>query len=220
MTWYADQVMATASSGVIRAVRADPVLRPFAYHLTNPLDHEWHSAEVVHRLPENGLVVLRPVCDATPDEYPADWYGEPVLDWHSFVDRTDAVPMIDRARVAESCSVASEAVPPIGFLSYLKRLALETQSTFVFYSCSMWGGDVECEYAWLFGDTERALVSLRPEIPGAPRPLAILEPLKPTRVVTGDVLVSTLGHLSLDLPTPFFAPHTRSFAWSKYKLGG
>jgi len=38
--------------------------------------------------------------------------------------------------------------------------------------------------------------------------------------VTGDVLVSTLGHLSLDLPTPFFAPHTRSFPWAKYKLGG
>jgi len=219
MTWYADQVMATASPGAIRAFRADPVLRPFAYHLTNPLDHAWHSAEVIHRLPEHGLLVLRPVCDATPGESPADWYGEPVLDWHSFVHRADAVPMIDRIRVAESCSLAPEAVPPNSFLSHLKRLALETRSTFAFYSCSMWGGDVECEYAWVFGDSERALIGLQPEMPGAARLLAILEPLEPTRVVTGDVLVSTLGHLSLDLPTPYFAPHTRSFPWAKSKLG-
>jgi len=149
---------------------------------------------------------------------PADWYGGPVLDWHSFVDRADSVAMIDRTRLAESWSTALEVIPPIGLLSYLKGLALETQSTVVFYSCSMWGGDVEREYAWIFGDTELALVGLQSETPGGPRPVAILEPSEPTRVVTGDVLVSTLRHLSLALPAPFFAPHTRAFPWGKYNL--
>ena len=137
MTWYADEVIATASARVLRAVGSAPVLAPFAYHVTNPLEHEWHSAEVVHGLPENGLVVIRPVCDPTPDESPADWYGEPVLDWHSFDDQADSTVMIDRTQVAESCSISLEVLPPAGLLSYLKGLALETQSTFVFYSCSM-----------------------------------------------------------------------------------
>lgn len=33
-------------------------------------------------------------------------------------------------------------------------------------------------------------------------------PANPNRA--GDVLISAFRHLSLDLPTPFFAPHTRS----------
>ena len=84
----------------------------------------------------------------------------------------------------------------------------------------MWGGDIEGEYAWIFGRSGIALVSLPPDTPGERRPLAIVEHSEPVRIVSGDVLACALKHLSLDLPTPFFAPHTRSFPWERYKLVG
>src|SRR5947208_12379304 len=99
MTWYADEVIALATPEAVRAIRSDTLLAPFSYHLTNPLEYAWHTPEVVHGLPEEGLLVIRPVCDATPDEGPVDWYDEPFLDWLSFSGRVGTSPHIDRERI-------------------------------------------------------------------------------------------------------------------------
>ena len=218
MTCYADEVIALATPEAVRTVRFDPLLAPFSYHLTHPLQHDWHTPEVAHGLPEEGLLVIRPICDATPDEGPADWYGEPVLDWLSFSGQASTSPQIDRERVVKDCSVSIESLPPPSLLSRVKCLAAETQTPFLFYSCFMWGGEIEREYAWIFGRSEIALVGLPWNGTDERGALAIMEPSAPVRVESGDVLVSALEHLSLHLPTPFFAPHNRSFPWERYKL--
>jgi hypothetical protein len=220
MTWYADEIFAPASAEVLHAIRADALLAPFSYLLSEPFDFEWHRAEVAHGFPKPGLLVIQPVCGADPDEYKTRWYREPILDWHSFSERSNLPLEIDPKRVGEECSLNIETLPPRALLGHLKHLATETRRPFAFYSCAMWGGDVEVQYAWVFGPSELALVSLSPSIPGGPRPVAVVTPSEPAQIVTGDTLVLTLRHLSLDLPTPFFAPHTRSFPWARYKLVG
>jgi len=220
MTWYADEIFAVATAEVLQAIRADALLAPFSYLLSEPFDFAWHKPEVAHGFPKAGLLVIQPVCGADPDEYKTSWYREPILDWHSFSERSSLALEIDPMRVSEECSIDAEALPPRALLGHLKYLARETRTPFVFYSCAMWGGDVEAEYAWVFGESDVALVSLSPNSPGGPRPVAIVTPSEPTRIVTGDTLVLALAHLSLELPTPFFAPHTRSFPWARYKLDG
>src|SRR5262245_39748944 len=162
MTWHADEVIAPVSAEVIRAVGSDSLLAEFAYHLTDPLEHDWHTPGAIHRLPAGGLLVVRPVCD----ESSADWYGEPVLDWRAFPARATPPPLVDRARVAESCGVEPDAVVAEPPLSYLKALAVKTGRPFVFYSCSMWGGDIDIEYAWVLGPSEVVFAIAEPDVPG------------------------------------------------------
>jgi hypothetical protein len=218
MTWYADEVIARATPEAVRTFVSDALLAPFSYHLANPLEHPWHTPELVHGLPPEGLLVVRPVCDATSDADPAEWYGEACLDWQSFSGRTDEPLQIDRERVAKECSMSVEDLPPHSLLQQLKSLAATSGTTVLFYSCFMWGGDVEREYAWIFERSETALVGVPPGAPGERRSVAAFEDSKPMRVRSGDVLMEALKHLSLELPTPYFAPHTRSFPWVRYKL--
>src|SRR3954464_9041072 len=104
MTWYAKEILASGSDAVIQAIRGDILLAPFAYHLAEPLDYAWHTPEVVHGLPPGGLVVVRPICDATPDESPAGWYGEPFLDWRCVSGPADSRLSALLARIAEASS--------------------------------------------------------------------------------------------------------------------
>src|SRR5260221_7705341 len=151
MTWYADEVLAASSPRVLQAIASNAMLAPFAYHLKPPLDHEWHTPGVIHGLPEGGLVVVRPICDVTPNDSPADWYARPALDWSSLTGFSNAKLVVDPTVIAERCNVVLEPAPPVGLLHFLRDLADETESIFVFYSCRMWGGEVEQEYAWIFG---------------------------------------------------------------------
>src|SRR5690349_3004582 len=218
MTWYADEVITLGTAEVVRAVREDPLLAPFAHHVKNPLRHHWHTPEVTHALPEAGLVVVRPVCDASMDDGAAEWFGEPVLDWARFPDRSRRSPRVERERVANECSHDSTILPPAALLAHLESLAVSARAPFVFYSCCMFGGDAEIELAWVLGPSEEAVFASRnPEVPGERRPVAVLEPDEPTRVVTGDVLVLALTHLGLELPTPYFALHTRNFPWREHE---
>lgn len=51
----------------------------------------------------------------------------------------------------------------------------------------------------------------------APKLLAY-RPGEPGVMKTADALVETMKHLGLDLPTPYFALHTRSFPWHQHKV--
>jgi hypothetical protein len=210
VTWFADEVIAPANRRVLRAVEADPLLAPFAYHLTAP--------GVFENCPEEGLVVIRPVCDSSPDDFPAAWYNEPVLDRQSF-QQCDCPPLlIGIDRVAEICSCEPTDLPPVSLLAYLKAFAARTQSTIIFYSCFMWGGDIETERVWVFDDSEVVLVSVSQEGTPSQRRTAILEPEGIVHHDPGGPLVLALQSIKVFLKSPHFTPHTRSFPWQNYKL--
>lgn len=190
------------------------MLAPFAYRLHGPLEHAWHRPEVAHGLPETGLIVVRPVCALDED---TEWYGEPVLDWGSL--RATATSPFDPAAVAQACGVNGAFLPPQNFLSFLQTLATRVDATLLFYSCSMWGGDTESEYAFVFGRSPSAIVALPQDRDedGCPR-VMVLEGAQQTPTTHG-VLSIAFSALDFQIPTPFFAPHTRGFPWQKYRLG-
>src|SRR2546422_381316 len=89
-------------------------------------------------------------------------------------------------------------------VSAIKRnpLHLDTNEPVAFYYCFCWGGDVEVEYAWLFGESERVLVRQTEKVP--PHVNRLLEIAADTeRELDDDVLVRTLRLLACEIPTPF-----------------
>lgn len=168
-----------------------------------------------HGFPETGLIVVRPVCDADADG--AEWYGEPVLDW-GLPRAADTSSPLDLADVARACGVIEALLPPESFLSFLQALATRTEATLVFYSCTMWGGDIESEYAFVLGRSPSAIVALPQDRDedGCPR-VVVIEGARQTPS-TRDVLSIALSALDFQIPTPYFAPHTCAFPWRSYRL--
>lgn len=89
------------------------------------------------------------------------------------------------------------------------------KTTIAYYHCTLWGGDVEIEYSWVFTPEEIAYSFVSYD--GNSIRLIEYHPSKPKESGTGDVLVETMKHFGLNLPTPYFALHTWSFLWQKYK---
>jgi hypothetical protein len=216
VTWYAHEVIAPGSQKVARVFASDPMLAPFSYRLHGPLEHAWHRPEVAHGFPETGLIVVRPVCGLADDV--AEWYGEPVLDWGS-LRATDTSSPLDPAAVAQACGVNNAFLPPESFLSFLQALATRAEATLLFYSCSTWGGDIESEYAFVLGRSPSAIVALPQDGDGDGCPRVVVIDGARQTPATRDVLSIALSALDFQIPTPFFAPHTRAFPWQSYRLG-
>src|SRR4051812_47179699 len=116
MTWYADEIIAVATPEVLQTVRENSTLAPFAYHVTNPLSHRWYTKEIIHELPGEGLLVIRPVCKAEL----AEWYREPVLNWDCFAEQFRLLPQIDRTRFVQKCRRPPADLAPLALLSCIK----------------------------------------------------------------------------------------------------
>ena len=214
MTWYESEILIKATPPALEAVRSHGLLKNHAYYVENVADHVWHTPKVVHGLPEEGLLVIRPL--AAPGDHAAEWFDQPILPWTELPairnPRWKLTPEVVRGLIPES---EDTDFPPQKVLELLYELRTKAESPIVYYSCFMWGGDVELESAWILGSTERVLRTIphREE-------LAFQEFRSPTehQKVNGDLLQSALLHLGLEIPTPYFALHTRGFDWDKQRL--
>jgi len=189
--------------------------------------YSWPFGIVPHGLPENGVFVVREVCDprlqANPGEHEvqARWHlsqGHRVLSWHSIsgpeelsVIEPPALPIYAFGTLHYE---ANQKSPPIAFLRYLKNLAQDTRTTVSFYHYNSGAERAVCqEYAWVFGDEEAVYVwhdyhhIMRYSAMGEER---LSEPTS--------VLMRVLNQYGLQLKTWYFAPHTRAFNWRKYDV--
>jgi hypothetical protein len=204
MTWYADELLLRATPNALAAVRNSRTLAPFAYHVRSVDDHAWFKPEVVHRLPQEGLIVVRPICG--PESHDVGWYGEPVLKWSELTPASADVSALNEGINAQlSAYLDEDSQPSIAFRSALAEFAKQLQEPVVYYACGMWGGDIEYEYALVYNPDE-SLLATKPTLP-------------PDRDGLEDSLRAALGALSLELPTGYFALHTRAFPWESHKLG-
>jgi hypothetical protein len=62
----------------------------------------------------------------------------------------------------------------------------------------MWGGDIDYEYCLVYEPTESVVFTT-----------------DGSRI---DALRAGLVKIGLELPTPYFAPHTRSYPWQMHKF--
>ncbi len=203
MTWYADEILLRATDEAIARVRADAALAPFAYHVTSLDDFTWHSPSHYHALPEGGLIVVRPV--GRPSAHQR-WYGEEVLDWSALRakgqgDDSALAPEVDARLGAQ---LEDEDMPPRTFRVYLSVLAQSLRAPLIYYSCSMWGGDVDSEYCLVYRANETLHVTDTTPSPTEPQSI--------------DSLREGLRCIGADIPSPFFLLHTRTFPWQDYRL--
>lgn len=200
MTWYADEIILPASPKAVSLIRSNPQLLPFAYWVKNIEDFAWYRPEHKHELTTHGLLVIRPVRSQEEDS----WYNEPLLDWNELVDGESHHSCLDdtsRTQLAEYLD--GEEMPSPAFRNFLAGLANQTESTVLYYACSMWGGDIDSEYCLSYSPSEK-LMATSSDLEDRPG--------------SDNSLRDGLLAIGIQAPSGFFAPHTRSFPWSDHKL--
>ncbi len=152
MTWYASQIMTTGDPSVIAAIKQDPVFTGHTFRVMNPIRHIWHNAEVAHSVPSEGIIFIRPICN--PNDHITEWYDNDILSWECFDDGDTFEVSLSPTVVASMLPLVElVALPPLHVLRAAKSLSVVSRTPVAFYYCFCWGGDVEIEYAWLFGDS-------------------------------------------------------------------
>ena len=251
MTWYAQQVFAQPLDGVIAAFREVPRLADAIYHVPHLRDMEsveqvqdgvtFGGGEMVplHRpgrrgpkLPPGGLLVVRELCGST-DDHCAEWFGGDGVCWDGLGAASSASedPLLQFKTVfADAPDWWPTVAPPVSLLLQLQSIAHGTRSVVAYYACHMWGGDVECNFAWVWDGEKRsscfyrAIVSANKkgiEATGFYTDLTGVYAVDRSgrhEILDGDVLTLVLLHFGLMLRDGYFELHTRGFPWHKYKL--
>jgi hypothetical protein len=202
MTWYANEVLMSASARAIGRISQDSLLQRFAYVIKNLDDYSWYIPEHKHDLPPDGLLVVRPVRSLSSE---MDWYDEPILDWASLPEMSQTAANLDeKVEVRLREYVGDENIPPRPFRMFLSSLATEIGSPVLYYACFMWGGDIESEYCLLY----------------APNEILMMTQIESKNVdcVTENALKDGLVAIGIHLKSWFFAPHTRSFPWETKRI--
>jgi hypothetical protein len=204
MTWYANEIVLPATDQAMEWVRREPTVRAFAYCVRSIESHPWYDPRAKHGLPVDGLLFVRPVhgrnCAA------GEWHDDASLDWAKLSPSTPTFPSDETVSRQLADYLGEDETPPEQFRSFLSGLSRELSCPVLYYACAMWGGDIEFEYTLLYSPQE--VLQLTATTPNAP----------PGGVQ--DSLVPALARLGLNLPTAYFAPHTRGFPWEEYAVAG
>ncbi|NUP08861.1 MAG: hypothetical protein HOW73_22670 [Polyangiaceae bacterium] len=211
MTWFANEILAQATPELVAEVVAFPGYRDSSYLIRSLASHPFHCDEVRHGVPAAGLLVVQPVGEpedvSTGGDSPVvPWLPPPGWPIASLELRGSAV-----SRVVPD--LPDSALPPDDFLGALKALAARHRTTVAYAYFSTFGGSNELEYAWVFADREYVLVNT---LPDQAQHLSITPGNEPARVAKG-LIESLCPLLGFDLPTWFFAPHTRDFPWEEHR---
>lgn len=212
MIWHTSEILARPSLRLRAALAQIPDLKGFTYLLHGTLPVVSERARSWDGLPEEGLLVVRPIGDPT-------WMkveDGPVRSWHDWPGpgaRLDNAPgMIERGSLDDE----TEVYPPAAFLGVLKLLARQTETTLAYYYGATWGGDVDIEHSWLFGPAgeERALVTV-----GEDRHTSVYVDGHLEQTLESGLLQQLLEPLGVRLPgSGQFPPNERPFDWAPYAL--
>ncbi|MCB9704640.1 MAG: ankyrin repeat domain-containing protein [Myxococcales bacterium] len=209
MAWSIRVLYCQATPAARARLGDDPLLGPHLYHL-RALTGRPLSQRAPQALPAAGLLAL-PGFGAPDDER-----TRARLPWDALIgDPKTHLGFPPRELLAER-GVPAHAWPPRPCLAALKGLSHELRSPIIFYACDMWGGDLDLEAAWIPGwapgEVDRVLFLDPKERVAYAAVGGSLTPLR------RDVLIAALEYLRLQLPSPFFLPHTRAFEWERYRL--
>jgi hypothetical protein len=251
MTWYAQQLFAEPRENVLSALRTHPNLRDSLYYI--PHLQEWESEETVvdgfllndtghenlyrtvrhnARFPVGGLLVAREFFGSENDHC-KEWFGKDAVNFDALDICTPMAtdPVMDYATIfVDAPEWWPEVAPPTAFLNELRSIAFSTKTVTAYYTCRMWGGDVECDVGWVWdGERQRSQFyrgAVAPDSVGKETTgfytdmhgAYAIDQYGRKPIMGGDVLTLVLLHFGTLLSNGYFEPHTRSFPWSKYAL--
>jgi hypothetical protein len=201
MTWYADEIIMLASDAAIAEVQRQLLLREHAFHVRTLDGHDWHRPDIAHGLPNGGLIFIQPVCDTS--SHGASWHDLPILDWASLQPNDDFDGSLDAAATGKLSDYLGDASqPPMALRLFLTQLAKKLSQPVMYYACGMWGGDIDYEYCLVY----------------SPNEVLFCTHLEDDQLAKVDALCKGLSEIGLQLPTSYFAPHTRGFEWDRHRL--
>jgi hypothetical protein len=155
---------------------------------------------IQHGLPPHGLIAIHPVLQTTTDHR---WYEDgTTLDWALLSSHHETQRFVlenERNSLSLSQYIDPEAVPPMSFRIFLQQLAVALNTTVLYYAGSTWGGDVESEYVLSYQPEERLLIT-------------------DIESKASNALRDGLAMIGINIPSGFFALHTREFDWEQHRL--
>lgn len=235
MVWYASQIFAQPKPEVRSIFAANLVLSKGMYLLNHLEGHRWPEGVFAkfdrpHGLPTEGLLVVREVCAANSIE--ADYHGSEALMWDSLTGPSEApVLRLSSFPYASNGNIYYDNPrfgihPPLPLLKFLKAISTQTGAVISFYHHYSGAEKTTIqELAWVFDQQDCVYVQHIPEFYQITRFTATEAVELPRSEAFADkhgytVLQRVLNHFGLELPSGYFAPHTREFGWAKYKVQG
>ena len=236
MTWYTSHIYAEAKPELLTRLKSDPNLLPGLFYIRElgMYDTRYITKE---RFPENGLIVIREVCDPQKNERENDEVlfhqrnNSPVVSWWSLSESSDidvilpaSIPTAAFGNIVYDDN--ANPPPPVEFLRYLKRLSIEADARIAFYHyyTAYEGRLATAEYAWLFGGEDSVLVRhmdgidtiTRFSTGKEPQVISIKNEHQPVLRLAMDYLGVTLR------PETYFDPageiYFNYFDWHNYKI--
>lgn len=218
MTWYAKELIFKATDEAWHAIEDDIAIRKHLYVLRGPIEYDWYRPENKHSYPDDGLFVIRPICSQEARAY--EWFkcDDTPLNPNDILLSDIFDLEIDMAKVEANHHLSGKAFDmemPCHILHFAKYLSQKINSTVVYYDVEFWGGAVEYELAWIFNQSEQAIIN-KPNIHEESFIKKITPDIEST--IEGNVLRYALAKLDCQLQNGFFLPHTRSFPWIEHKV--
>ncbi len=204
MPWEAHNIFVQPNDASRQALLEEPLFKKCIYHVTDLNDFEWYDPKFVHGLPPEGLLVVR--LDNS------DWCEDPIV-WNELRDFPKYRLKIPISSIVEE-DESAERFPPLNVSRYLMHLSNSTGAVVANYHGFSWGGPMENEYAFVYSPEETVYVGVECE----PEIIRIYKPGDKELRREGDVLIESMKHFSLTLPTGYFALHTGQFNWPKYEI--
>jgi len=214
MTFYVKALFFNATEAAWSAIQADKAVRQNLYKLSGEIDHAWYHPSHQHNYSDLSLFVVRPIC--SPGASGESWLcvEDNVANPEDFILQDEIMLDVDPLKVQPNTCLSLEGFQmgiPSSILQYAKVLCKIIKSHVVYYDVCYWGGMIEYELAWVFGDQEEVCVQL-----AETKKQDMMKRITATSETTlkGEVLQYSLAKLGVKMSSGFFLPHTRSFDWA------
>jgi hypothetical protein len=232
MPQYTSHIYAQPASGLVSFLYSHPILSSGLFHIRQLAPGD--TKDIARNgLPEEGLVVIREVCDPTKPRDSHDEAqthedrGAPVISWWDLLGPQDVriippenIPTLAFGNIHNNHQ--TNLPPPVEFLRFLKHLSMTFKALIAFYHHYTAYEDrlADCEYAWIFG--QRDSVYIR----------HINEPYKVVLYTTDDepqvvydrfsddqpILFSILQEFDVALLPSSYRTYFHDFKWNSYKV--
>lgn len=199
MSWGAHSIFTAATMHAVDWAAASP-LAHLAHVVRQVPDDAWYRREWMHDAGPDGLLVLRRV------GHPGGYGMKGGVSWNELISEQAAALDLDvSARLLAYLAERGmeDQYPPDGFRRWLQSVAAQLGQAVMFYSCSMWAGEIEHEYVLVYGEGEQ---------------LHTTGEDAPANGIGDDALIKGLAEVTVNLPTRYFALHASGFDWAPHAL--